>query len=453
MSINTSPNYPDLLGYITGGERYNIGVVQLALAVRPRVVRAGRPFEVIMLVQNASDVNVDVNVRLHIPDRDVNKKKGRFVAPVDQLVVGLQPAEVGYVVLPMSCLPDTGISADYRVGMELNAKPLGKPQRIRLPEGGGLFEPNSLDEATREKVDDLKPLKFSASKRSSLRGTVLETAFSVMSGRVGALVDLKPGWVSLWSLRDHLDDRMLLLRYMETMKDVVLPALNRNTVYKPLLAETIKRFETINFPLKPIEATFIAKLLTLIVEYAAPQQATHGSHGYLAAGSYNLMPLLTAERLASDEPVVLPRWASGMLRAIVRDERAARYPVQALVRFLYDDLIYDAAVHAFHVIETATGEDLGNDSEIDSYVEQLLRMLSGDVPINFTHAYLPLILGGILIYDRVLLGDEKLGELLDEMREILAERRPDLTSDSEPIYNMAAQLIEQAMMKYGYKGQ
>src|SRR5690606_8477033 len=136
-------------------------------------------------------------------------------------------------------------------------------------------------------------------------------------------------------------------------------------VYKPLFAETLKRFVDIDFPLKDIEAIFIAKLMTLIVEYGAPSQATHGSHGYLAAGMYNLLPLLTTERLASDEPIVLPHWASGMLRTIARDERAIRYPVQALVRFLYDELLYDAAVHAFHLIEAATGDDLGDEDEVN----------------------------------------------------------------------------------------
>ena len=40
-------NYPDVLGFLTGGQRSNFGSAQVALAVRPRIVRAGRPFEVL----------------------------------------------------------------------------------------------------------------------------------------------------------------------------------------------------------------------------------------------------------------------------------------------------------------------------------------------------------------------------------------------------------------------
>ena len=49
-----------LLGAVTGGERLNLDVVQCALGVRPSSVPAGKPFEAILLLQNASDVNVDV---------------------------------------------------------------------------------------------------------------------------------------------------------------------------------------------------------------------------------------------------------------------------------------------------------------------------------------------------------------------------------------------------------
>ena len=86
MSARATPNYPDILGAITGGLRCNINVVQLALAVRPRVVRAGRPFEAILLVQNASDVNVDVTATLHLPDKDAAKQKNQFTSHHVRLV-------------------------------------------------------------------------------------------------------------------------------------------------------------------------------------------------------------------------------------------------------------------------------------------------------------------------------------------------------------------------------
>jgi hypothetical protein len=48
--------------------------------------------------------------------------------------------------------------------------------------------------------------------------------------------------------------------------------------------------------------------------------------------------------------------------------------------------------------------------------------------------------------------DEKLGELLEDMRDILNERKVEQNPDNEIIFTIAARLIDQAMMKYGYKG-
>ncbi len=110
MPEENKPNYPDILGHATGGPRHNIGLVQVSLAVRPRVVRAGRPFEAILIVQNASDVEVDVTTTLKFPDRDAKKQKNRFTSKSKKLVVGLEAVEAGYVTLPISCLPGTAVS-------------------------------------------------------------------------------------------------------------------------------------------------------------------------------------------------------------------------------------------------------------------------------------------------------------------------------------------------------
>ncbi|MBZ0286183.1 MAG: hypothetical protein K8I30_01110, partial [Anaerolineae bacterium] len=78
MNPDHTPSYPDILGHFTHGERCNVGVVQMALAVYPAVVRVGQPFQAVMLMQNAADVDVDVTVTLRLPERDAKKQKNRF---------------------------------------------------------------------------------------------------------------------------------------------------------------------------------------------------------------------------------------------------------------------------------------------------------------------------------------------------------------------------------------
>lgn len=444
MSDNT-PNFPDVLGYITGGERANISVAQLALAVRPRVVRAGRSFEVILLVQNAADVDIDVMASLIIPETDARRQKGRFVSKKSRLVVGLRPAEVGYVILPLSCLPDTAVSDDYRIGMEVAAKALKKPARVRQADGGGSFDIDNLPDDKRDRVEELRGLRFSGSKRFGLRD-VLETPFSVMPGKVGQMVDFNAGWVSLWTMADMADIRGLLSRYGSTMIERVLPMLRREYAYAPLLHTTVTRFAEAGYPLHDLEAVYITKSLMRVLEMAMPRDNVFD---YLASREYNVA-LTIKEGIPDDgSDPSLPRWAAKMLRAVSQNEQVAAHPAAALTQLMYTDLVYDSIFNAFSAIKTATGEEMGTHAEITAFAERVVEMLTDKREMDILHAYMPLVLGGIVMYERIYMPDDDLGEQLRGMADVLAEREPEHNSDNDFIFTMARQLVNRSLQKYG----
>jgi hypothetical protein len=269
-----TPNFPDILGEITGGARVNIGLVQVALAIRPRVLRAGRPFETILLVQNSSDIAVDFIARVRLPDRDAKGKKGRFVNTVDKLVVGLDPSQVGYIVLPVSTLPDTAISADYSMTMDVKMKPASnaKPRRVRPETGGGEVDPEHLADGMADKIEELKHLNWTAKKVSGLRSTGLEISFGLMSGTVGKIADLKPGWESLWTIADLSDPRLLVQKFRKQMVAKVMPTLTVDRIYPRAFDTTVANFEKAGFKLSKWEAIVIAKMITLILLFAAPSK-------------------------------------------------------------------------------------------------------------------------------------------------------------------------------------
>lgn len=446
MAEKSTLNYPDVFGYITDAPRHAVGVVQVALAVRPGVVRAGRPFEVIMLIQNASDAPVDVRVALQVPEKDAAGQKGKFITGVEHLVVGIAPAEVGYVTLPMSTLPDTAVGNNYSIGMDISVKPLEKPNRVRDPEGGSIFNPGALSAEKRQIIEDLKKLTFSTQKRGFLRGNALETNLSILAGKVGTPLKLKPGWTSLWTLEDQNDTQLLLEKHREAMRVNVLPKLRRRAVYEPLLQKTRERFDQAGYPLRDVEAGVIARLLTLILEFA---NASKTSKGAFEAGIYNLEPRLAEKRLNVDESQPLPRWATALLRAAARDERVLSVPVRAIPHFAYNDLLVDGMIYSFKEIEKATGHDLGTDDEMVSYAEMVVEKLGKSGEMDFSHAYMPLVIGGILICDQMLLPDERLGDLLDEIKYLLEEHEEEQNEENEMIFEIAQTVIEHSLRKYG----
>lgn len=447
MTKSSLSNYPDILGYITGGSRLNLNVVQLAIAVRPRVVRAGRPFEAILLIQNASDVNVDVSVRLRLPEVDAQKKKGRFITKSERLVVGLRAAEVGYVQLPLSALPDTAVHDAYKVGMDVEVKPLAKARRIRQEEGGGEVVLEFLADEKVVALNDLKKYSYSTEKRG-MRGPTLEATFGLLTAQIGKLLDLKPGWVSLWTMSDHMDDRVLLQRHRELMLKRVLPSLNQETLLAPLEETTLQRIAGTGYAIDALEARYIAKLLMMVLAQAAPPEE---SYEPLAQEQYHVARLLKPDR-EEEEVLTLPSWCRGMLRALDRDQTIVQQPVQALAGTLYDELLRDAVIYGFHVLHKVTGEQLGSDEDVKAYTERLVHMiLTGEPRMTFTDLYLPLVLGGVVFYDRFPTEGERVSDTLVEMAQVFTQRRAtEKNEDNEPVFKIAEPLFDRLLQKYGY---
>src|SRR5262249_50880614 len=169
--------YPDILSYVTNGQQMLVSVIQAAMAVRPEVVPAGRPFEAIVVLQNTTDVSVEVTAVLQLPPVDAAKVKGRFAAQHDRQVLTLLPAEVGYLVMPIYAYPDTAPAQNYKIGIDLRAVPLAQPRRVRQisVNGTNAAEINLdyyfyLTGDTVDRMTQLRELHFSAGSKGVLSG-------------------------------------------------------------------------------------------------------------------------------------------------------------------------------------------------------------------------------------------------------------------------------------------
>ena len=437
-------NYPDVLGYITGGVRQSLGALHGAVALRPHPVRAGRPFELVVLLQNAGNTPVDVSATVRLPEFDAKRQKGRFAVKTAHVTAQLLAGETGYIALPCLCHAETAPHDAYRLTVEIESKAHGKPERIRQTEGGGAFDMDRLDESRRAALDALRPLDFEVGRG----GSRLELTFGVLNVGAGASGDLKPGWVSLCRLADLNDDRLLLHAYGKPLQVEALPALKRTTLLAPLTQATAQRFAEAGVALDEFEVRAIAKLMTLILEYGSPKFT---GHGYQAAGRFAITPLLERSPLELDSPDLLPHWGRGLLRLIDRDGRAAASAAQVVLRMLYDELLRDAVEWGFELVEGATGVDIGSIDERAAYAETLLNALRAKSGVTFSQAYLPLVMGGILINDSLLIDREDPAELLKGVSLALEARLPDLDENDAPIQEITDVLLERTAQKYGYK--
>ncbi len=437
-----STNYPDLLGYITGGQHCNVGAAQVAAAVRPRIVHAGRPFEVILLVQSAVEDDIDVTMALRLPGSDAKKQRERFISKTHRLVVTVKGAEVGYIVLPVTTLPDIAVSDGYKIGVEVDVRMLGGSERIRAQEGGGDLDLERLTPETRAEVEALKSLTFQTARQRS----TINVPVTVMSGTVGKMTDFKPGWVSVCKLDDYHDSRLLLHRYGGTVQVNTLPKLKRSLLLQPLVDTTQTCFAEAGYPLQEPEAYAIAKLMTLVLEYATPR---YNAHGNIAARGFDVEALIARDPFSFETPPPLPHWFSGFIGTLERDERAALHPAQVIPRYLYDDLLRDAVDFGFDLVVETTGEDMGSAEERATYREQLIALLKHKSGLDFSRVYLPLVIGGLLINEQVIIKEENPTELLRAVSAALDARLSELSEGDRPLVAMIKDVLARTGQRYG----
>jgi hypothetical protein len=260
MSTLPSSPYPDVLGALTTGARAAFGVLQCALAARPDDVPTGRAFEIVLLAQNTSDATVDLVAALNLPEADARRQKGKFISPRSKPMIAIKPGEVGCMILPVATLPDAA-PGDYKISVDIGVKSPASANRLRGDSGS--FGIGMLSEDGRAQFERLRGLSFSASK-PRLR-SALETTITLGAPRPALPPELKPEWVTLWSLADG-DDRMVLAHYGEVLISRVFPQLKRALVYPALMEATLVRYEAAGFPLHEAEAALITKMMTIIIE-------------------------------------------------------------------------------------------------------------------------------------------------------------------------------------------
>ncbi len=417
---DNTPNYPDLLGAITNGARFNLDVVQFALAARPPQIAAGGTCELVLLAQNASDTEVDVLLQVELPDRDQAKQKNCFTAASTKLRIGLRPAEVGYVSLPFTLLPTTKPAPGYSAGINLDVKHMTKlpSQRIRAATGGGAFRVPDLPDAAQNQMRALRGLPFSIDPGKKKK--YIQVPFTVLPPAIAGLTALRANWISLWTMSDLADDYAIARQVAEPLR-ASIQEFKRENVFMPLLKSTQEHFGLGGYTLLPPEAIYITKLLTLVLETTV------------------------AEPSPSNPRPAWPRWYTKLSRLLAQDAMLTGQVEPVVTRLIYPDLVYEAVLNGFQTVGGATGEDFGTPDEMSQYAEGIVDALENSKPLDVARAYLPLVMGGVIANARVTMPREQIRDTVFMLSKALEKRRPEKNEANAFIFELTDRLIEQAL--------
>lgn len=354
--------YPDLLGMITGGLRLNVQALQVAAATYPRIAAVGQPFESLILLQNACDKQIAVRVTLRLPRKDAGSGRANIVTPKDNLTLNMQAGEVGLLHMPLVALQPTQPNSQLQIGVKIEVSVPRGARQIRSPEGGRVAS-----------VLNMSPVRLNILREAGFLTDVIDghlvDTVNIAPGQIMAAPPEKsPRYEVLWSVKDLPMER----RKFEEMGEQAVKfagTITRYQVYQPLIQATEMRFAQAGLPLHPAECIFIAKTLTYVMEDGLeiePGTSLQGS-----------------------------RWFQ-QLMGVMSDEELLKDP-DRLVQYLYSALIYDGVMLGLSMTERNSGESLGSTAEHVSYANEIVAAIDNKAPIDLSHAYLPLILTGLLL--------------------------------------------------------
>jgi len=419
-------NYPDILGEITKGARLTIDLADVAFGIRPGSPVAGQIFEALLIIQNNSGADLDAQVRLIIPERDLSGTRNRFATKADKkIVVGLRPAEVGYVSLPAIASPQSTPGAGYQMQIEVEIKREdAAAQQVRTPRSNAAATENVLSDAARAEVDQLKALSFSVATqgKQSRTSVTLSAPFTLQPAGISQLEQPpRAGWKSLWTVADFNDEADLASQ-ARVYTSVVTPQLNRAQLFVPLLSAIQHRAEAAGYRLWAGEATVIAKLMLLVLETG------------------QLTPNLRADTHS------YPQWFLRMCQELLNEPTLAQDVPKLIAERLFTGVLFEAALAAFTALRSNTTEDLGSADEMHEYALSLAASFSGQgAPFDYVRVYLPLVMGGILSNARLTMPGEHALDALEMLINARIKREPERNEDNQFAFNLHDDLMDRAL--------
>jgi hypothetical protein len=387
-----SSEFPDILAdLVEARQRFEANGVHYMVALKPPEIAPGEITNLHLWLQNCWDTPVDVVVALGLPAQS----SPTFSVLQERTDVPLRAAEVGQLTIPIASDAKTE-PGTYHLALTFDAKSRSRGLYIRSQKTEGQLGQSLLSFTTGLELASTTSVGFEARTMPEQKLS-LQVSGSPQAAPTG---DLTPTFVSDWTIddlafvgkaRQHVNDQRLYLQ----------PQLTRQSLYMAFLEESQARFKDVGLPLHIGEAIYVSKILTFAVEYFLKQpdrQDVILVPPYMLAYRHNL-PM--------DDPVFL----------IVRADyaRIARLAISLSFGFLQQRLNRDLWIKE---------EQLALADLVSDRVER-----GGALPAEFL--YLPLLLGGLLVSDQVLMPGENPLQSLNLLKRARQQRTAQLAENPE----------------------
>jgi hypothetical protein len=399
-----SSEYPDILGdLVEARNRFEVSGVHYVSTLGPATIAPGENTHLRFWLQSCWDVPVEVAIAITLPAQP---------APTFSIIqkrtdVPLEPAEVGEVAIPIACTAETP-PADYALQVRIGAKPKERGLFVRSKENQGHLADSALSFTTGMSLAASMGLGFKARTQPE---QTLSLRVAGLPQR-GPAPNLMPTYLSHWTV-EQLPIQGRARKLVNDQRLYLVPQLSRQALFVAFLEESRARFKDAQLSLQMGEAIFLAKILTYTIEHF--MTLPDGQDGILVPA----YTLAYRYDLPTNDPVFL------------------------VVQADYARIVRLACSLSFGLLRRRQRRDIWTLEEqmavTDLVADRVER--GGSLPAEFL--YLPLLLGGLMVANKVVLGSEDLAQSVDLIAKARLQRNDDLAQNAD-LVSLLDQLLQSA---------
>jgi hypothetical protein len=396
-----SSEYPDILNdLVKARQRFEVNGVHYVMALDPEVVAPGEATALHAWLQSCWDVPVQVSLSVHLP------RSAEGFAVVQQTTdIPLEPAEVGEVTIPIAA--GAGVEpGQYSIAITVGVKFETRGLYVRSQQSEGQLKDSLLNTTRGMRLAATVGLGYTA--RTQPRQEL--TLHVEGPAQPGPDPDLTPTYLSHWTV-DELPIQGKAIRNVNEQSLYILPKLTRQALYVAFLEESQDRLRDAELPLQLGEALFLAKILTFTVEY------------FLKRSEWQDAILVPAFYLA------------------YRYDLNVDDPVMLVARADYARITRLAISLSFGMLRRRLGQDVWTMEEQEAVADLVADRVERGGPLPVEFVYLPLLLGGLMVADKVQMPGEKLAQsvaLLAQAR----QQRSDALAEIPELVQLLDQLLK-----------
>lgn len=373
--------YPDVMNDVTDArQRYESGAVQYLAWFSPPQTSPGSAPNLILVVQSVMDVPVRVQIRLGLPE--VDRKLKNLPQPLFNLFqpeigLTLESGEVIKLTVPVYVQKHVPAGA-YPFAVAIRSAPGEQGERIRARQGTDRMGAIKIRHLEGLGITQITPRGFQVREAASQ-----SVPLQVVPGGEAPqpMPELKPSLDSLWTLADW-EPIPPAQRELNERRIHIMPELTASNLYLPFMEQTTILFEGAGVRLHVGEAILVAKMLTYTVLY-----------------------------LSSN-----PAWMDCLMVPIYAFAQAAGEPTDDVIWLLtglgYSHVLELSVALAFSLVEEALGRQPWTAEEQLALRKFIVECLDAGEALSREFVYLPLVLGGVVVADQVVMEGEDVGETL-----------------------------------------